>query len=385
MSRNVVIVTALVAVFLAGGLSPARGQATVTGQEVLAGKLLGVTGDPTTSIEASEVLALNDQMRAFLKKNVNPGGTDVFRLQQLTDAIMGKTHIRLEYDENTRTAAETFRLQRGNCLSFTTMFVALARGAGLKADFQEVDIPPDWTTRRDVFVLNRHVNIIVDVGAAGTRAVDFNIGDFKTTYDVEKISDKRAIAHFFNNMGVERMQEGDIVDAVAFYRRAIEESGNDFSPAWTNLGMLYRKHGHLEHAEVAYLQALEADKEDTVAMSNLVSLYEEMGDREKAERYQKRVDKHRLHNPHLRFSLALEAFSNGEIDTAIGHLKYAIRKVDDEGKYYYLLGVCHLVKGDEQKARRWLAKAERVAATDEERQKYSTDFEALVLLSRERD
>ena len=270
MSKNVVIVSALVAVVLAGGLPPARGQATVTRQEVLAGKLLGATDDPTTSIGASEVLALNDQMRAFLKKNVNPGGTDVFRLQQLTDAIMGKTHIRLEYDENTRTAAETFRLQRGNCLSFTTMFVALARGAGLKADFQEVDIPPDWTTRRDVFVLNRHVNIIVDVGAAGTRAVDFNVGDFKTTYDVDKISDKRAIAHFFNNMGVERMQEGDIVDAVAFYRRAIEESGSDFSPAWTNLGMLYRKHGHLEHAEVAYLQALKADKEDTVAMSNLV-------------------------------------------------------------------------------------------------------------------
>jgi Flp pilus assembly protein TadD len=385
VSKNVVIVSVIVAVVLAGGSFSALGQKTVTRKDVLAGRPLGATDDPTTSIEGSAVLALSDQMRAFLKKNVNPGGTDVFRLQQLTDAIMGKTHIRLEYDESTRTAAETFRLQRGNCLSFTTMFVALARGAGLKADFQEVDIPPDWTTREDVFVLNRHVNIVVDVGAAGTRAVDFNVGDFKTTYDVDKISDKRAIAHFFNNMGVERMQEGDVVDAVAFFRRAIDETGGGFSPAWTNLGMLYRKYGHLEHAEVAYLQALKADKEDTVAMSNLVSLYEAKGDREKAEKYQKRVDKHRLHNPHLRFSLALEAFSNGEIDTAIGHLKYAIRKVDDEGKYYYLLGVCHLVNGDEQKARRWVAKAERVAATDDERQKYATDFESLVLLSRERN
>lgn len=262
------------------------------------------------------------------------------------------------------------------------MFVTLARGTGLKADFQEVDIPPDWTTRQDVFVLNRHVNIIVDVGEGGTRAVDFNVGDFKSTYDVDTISDRRAIAHFFNNMGVERMQSGEIVDAVAFFRRAIVETEGGFSPAWTNLGTLYRKHGHLEFAEAAYLQALGSDKEDAVAMSNLVSLYEADGDRERAEVYRKRVDKHRMLNPHLRFSLALEAFDGGDFDTAIDHLKYAIRKVKDEGDYYFLLGVCYLMKGDEQKARRWVDKAERVAETDEERLRYSTRFEDLVLTSR---
>ncbi len=165
MFRKIVLVLVLGVVFLLEGLVPSWAQTTVTLEEVLAGKPLGATDDPTTSIEGSEVLALSDEMRKFLREHVNPGGTDVFRLQQLIDAIMGTTHIRLEYDENTRTAAETFRLQLGNCLSFTTMFVTLARGTGLKADFQEVDIPPDWTTRQDVFVLNRHVNIIVDVGS----------------------------------------------------------------------------------------------------------------------------------------------------------------------------------------------------------------------------
>lgn len=384
LPRRVVLVSALCAVILAVGFASVWGQAAVTRDEVLAGKILGATDDPTTSIEGSAVLALSDEMRAFLKQHVNRGGTDVFRLQQLTDAIMGTTHIRLQYDENTRTAAETFRLQLGNCLSFTTMFVALARGVGLKADFQEVDIPPDWTTRKDVFVLNRHVNIIVDVGAAGTRAVDFNVGDFKTTYSVEKIPDKRAIAHFFNNMGVERMQEGEIADAVAFFRRSIAETEGGFSPAWTNLGTLYRKHRHFEYAEVAYLQALKADKEDVVAMSNLVSLYEAKSDRERADEYRKRVDKHRMLNPHLRFSLARSAFAEGDFDAAISHLKYTIRKVKDEGEYYFLLGVCYLMKGDEEKARHWVAKAERVAETDEERLRYSTKMDALILESRNR-
>ena len=173
---------------------------------------------------------MSDEMRQFLDDNVNPGATDVFKLQQLIDAIMGTTTFGLEYDENTRTAAETFRLQLGNCLSFSTMFVALARGVGLKAEFQEVDIPPDWSMRKDVFVLNRHVNVSVYLGAAGTHVVDFNISDFKSTYDVEIISDKRAIAYFFNNLGVERMQDGDIVGAVAFFRRSHRRDRRGASP-----------------------------------------------------------------------------------------------------------------------------------------------------------
>jgi len=381
MSRRGILVVALGAVLSTGGLSVVWAQPAVTPDELLSGRIFGATDDPSTSIESSAVLALSDEMREFLRKNVNPGGTDIFKLQQLVDAIMGTKTFRLEYDENTRTAAETFRLRRGNCLSFTTLFVSLARGAGLKADFQEVDIPPDWSTRKDVFVLNRHVNVYVDLGASGTRAVDFDIGDFKSTYEVDTISDNRAIAHFFNNVGVERMQAGDIVDAFAFFRRAILETNGDFSPAWTNLGLLYRKGGHDEYAEAAYLRALKADRADVVAKSNLVRLYEMRGDTEEAQRYRKKVDQHRMRNPHLRFSLAREAFENRDYDTAIEHLKYAIRKQKDEDEYYFLLGMCYLMTGDEEKARRWTAKAERMAATDEKKRRYSSEFEALMAAS----
>jgi len=381
MLRRGALVAALVAGVSTGGFSVVWAQTAVTPEEVLAGKLLGATDDLSTSIQSTSVLALSDEMRAFLRNHVNPGGTDVFRMQQLIDAMMGTTSFHLEYDENTRIAAETFRLQQGNCLSFTTLFVALARGTGLKADFQEVEIPPDWSTRKDVFVLNRHVNVIVQLGASGSRAIDFNIGDFKSTYEVDQISDKRAIAHFFNNMGVERMQTGEIVEAVAFFHRAIVDGDGEFSPPWTNLGILYRKHGYYEHAEVAYLQAIKVDKEDDVAMSNLVSLYERNGDLEKLEMYQKKVSKHRLRNPHLRYSLAREAFSAGDYSAAIEHLKSATRRVKDKAEYFFLLGVCYFLQGDEEKGRRWTAKAEKVAETEEEKRGYSRKIEALMSAS----
>jgi len=377
MVKRFDILAAVTVVLAIGAGLGSAAPSTPPVDEVLSGALLGATDETPLPVDSGTILSMSDEMQRFLDDNVNRGATDVFKLQQLIDAIMGATTFGLEYDENTRTAGETFRLQLGNCLSFSTMFVVLARGVGLKAEFQEVDIPPDWSMRKDVFVLNRHVNVSVNLGAAGTHVVDFNISDFKSTYDVETISDKRAIAYFYNNMGVERMQDGDNVGAVVFFRAAIVETDRGFSPAWTNLGTLYRKHGHYRHAEAAYLQALKADKRDAVAMSNLVRLYERMGDPGKAEIYQKRVDEHRMQNPYFRFSLAREAFFNHDYEAAIKHLKVAIKEHKDDDEFYFLLGRCYLMSGDEKEARKWTIRAEEVAATDEARRRYSTKIETL--------
>jgi Flp pilus assembly protein TadD len=379
MPRHGAAIAATVAALVIGAVPAAWGQSSVSKDELLSGSVLGAGPDPSTSIPSSAVLALSDEMREFLREHVNKGATDSMKLQQLVDAIIGSKTFRLEYDENTRTASETFRQGVGNCLSFTTMFVSLARGAGLNADFQEVEIPPDWSTRHDVFVLNLHVNVDVYLGAAGSRAVDFNIGDFKSTYKVTQISDKRAVAHFFNNMGVERMQSGDILDAFAYLRRAILETNGRFSPAWTNLGLLYRKSGYDDYAEAAYLEAIAVDKTDVVAMSNLLRLYEKQGDRASVAKFGKKVNQHRMRNPHLRFNLARKAYLERDYDAAIDHLKAAIRRLDSESEYYFLLGLCHLMKGDVKEARRWTGKAERVAETDEERRRYSAKIEALML------
>lgn len=378
MFKNLIITAAAVAILASGTVSVARDRPSISEKEILSGEALGVAEDPTTGVSAKTILALDDEMRAFLDANVNSGATDVFKLEQLIDAIMGERTFGLEYDENTRTAAETFQQQLGNCLSFSTMFISLARGVGLQANFQEVDIPPDWSMRKDVYVLNRHINVNVDLGAGGVHVVDFNISDFKSTYDVEIVSDKRAVAHFFNNLGVERMQDGDVDSAVAYFRRAITEGDGRFSPAWTNLGSLYRRSGRFDHAEAAYLYALKADKNDAVAMSNLVRLYEMTGDAEKAEIYKTRVYEHRMNNPYYRYGLAREAFFERDYSTAIEHLKHAIRRHKDDDEFYFLLGLCYLMSGHEQEARRWTSKAEEVAATEQDRRRYSTKIEALM-------
>jgi len=360
----------------ASGLkSPNSG--TVAPHELLAGGPLSRAQEAPDLIEKEEVLAVSGEMRQFLDTKVHRKASSQARMRELIDAIIHDGTFGLEFEGATRTASETFRLRRGNCLSFSNMFLAMARYVGLEAQFQEVDIPPDWTFQDDVFLLNRHVNVSMDLGSLGEHVVDLNIDDFRTSYDTRTISDTRALAHYYNNMGVEHMQAGDVATALGYFRRALAENDRRFSPAWTNLGTLYLRTDHPEYAEAAYLQALKADGEDFVAMSNLVNFYESRGDVELAADYRRRVARHRKQNPYFRYQRAREAYLEEDYDTAINHLKYAIRKNRNEDQFYFLLGMSYLQKGNERKARHWLGRAKAVAASDAVKRRYSSKMDLL--------
>jgi len=359
-----------------GSMSPNGG--AVSPHELLAGGPLGRVQDAPNLVENDGVLAVSGEMRQFLDSNVHRKASSQVKLRELIDAIIYEGTFGLEFEGATRTASDMFRLRRGNCLSFSNMFVAMARYVGLEALYQEVDIPPDWAFQDDVFLLNRHVNVSVDLGSLGSHVVDFNIDDFKSSYDLRKISDSRARAHYFNNMGVESMQAGDTASALGYFRKAIAENDRQFSPAWTNLGTLYARNGHPAYAEAAYLLALKADDEDLVAMSNLAGFYEQQGDEERAAMYRKSVMAHRKENPYFRYRRARDAYSAGDYGAAISHLKYAIRIKRNEDEFYFLLGMCYLQKGDERAAQRWLARAEKVAATDALKHRYSSKLDLLM-------
>jgi Flp pilus assembly protein TadD len=364
-------------------LGCASGSTSVDAVEIapnalLEGAPLGGVQDSPAPVEEEEVLAVSPEMQEFLSANVHRKALDQVKLQELIDAIINAKTFGLEFEGATHTASETFRLRRGNCLSFCNMFVAMARSVGLNASYQEVDIPPDWTLDNEVFILNRHVNVLIEMGQLDDRVVDFNIDDFRSSYDTRLIPDTRARAHYFNNIGVEHMQRGETAEALANFRRAIADNDRQFSPAWTNLGTLYLREGYPAYAEAAYRQALKVDKNDSVAMSNLARLYEREGDTERAALFRKKVSRHRNQNPYYRYNLAREAYAAQNYNAAISHLRYAIGKKNNEDQFYFLLGMCYLQKGNAPTARRWLARAEQVAATDALKRRYSSKLEMLL-------
>lgn len=324
-----------------------------------------------------DVLELDQGMLAFLDQHVNRSHGRTLKLHELLYAIITEGSFGLEYDETTRTARQTFQARQGNCLSFTNMFVSMAREIGFNASFQEIDIPPSWSTEGDIYMLTRHVNVLIDFGGDRIREVDFNTDDFRSSYDRQLISDSRALAHYYSNVGAEHLQKNDALLALQYFRKAVSADSR-FAPAWSNLGALYSREGHFDYAEAAYIQALTINPDELVAMSNLGQLYAYRGQTEKADWYNERSDQHRMRNPYYRYHLAHQAFLAKDSDTAIEHLKYSVKTKKNEDTFFFLMGLSYLQKGDESAAHRWLEKAQRVAADDGLKRRYHNKMQRLL-------
>ena len=146
----------------------------------------------------------------------------------------------------------------------------MARHLGLEAYFMEVSEVLSWDLRGEVVVSNRHMFAEVEIDN-GKRQVDFLSGSEKRYFSVRRISDERARAHYYNNLGVEKLTAGDPKDAVPYFSKALETDPT-LSPALVNQGFAHRRLGSFDEAERSYLQALEMRSGDPSAASNLASL-----------------------------------------------------------------------------------------------------------------
>lgn len=356
--------------------------------------------DESADIDFSrfDLLAMTPEMVDFVERNAGEAGSGTERLRLLAYAIMRSGEFSLAYEDTTGTAIETFETRRGNCMAFTNMFVAMARHLGIDARYQEVDVPPTWSKSGDSFLYSQHVNVHVDLKQGRWREVDFNIYDFDHDLESRIISDGRARAHYFNNIGAEKMLAGETGTAYAYFRQSLAEDP-EFASAWINMGILHRREGEPAYAEAAFLEALQHSHAETldrtrhtgdvgwmssrqtdtamIAMSNLANLYEEMEQFDRAATYFERVESHRMKNPYYRYQVASLAFGEGNYEEAIDNLEYAVRRRKNEDEFYHLMSLSYLMQGDRDEARKWMRKAEEVAEENSERSKYSYKLDLL--------
>jgi Flp pilus assembly protein TadD len=369
-------VLGLLPALVAGCTAPLPdGSTRITPEQLLEGRPLTGGVDPGPLPDVA-ILALDEDMRRFVAGQVPATGPDSWRLRQLLRALLENEHFAIEYEERTYTAADAFRLRRANCLAFTNLFVALAREAGLTVHFQEVDVPPDWSQAGGLLVQNRHMNTLVDLGPRSEQIVDFNMADFRASYERRAISDERARAHYYSNVAAERLEAGKVVTALQNFRKALAADPG-FVPAWINLGSLYQRAGQPAWAEAAWLHALDLAPREFVAMSNLERLLRATGRPAEADEFRDRLHRHRQQNPYYRYEQARVAFVAGDYPAAISHLRFAIDRKANEDRFYALLGLAYLRRGDAASGERWMARAEELAGDESLKQAYHGKLEQL--------
>lgn len=320
--------------------------------------------EPSPSVELDvlspdfDPLAVTPEMEAFLDRHIDPLMQREARLRRLQEAIFDpNSGLGIVYGAHgTYSAAETFEKGAGNCLSFTLLFVSLARELGFVVHFVEVDEVTGWSRFGEVSFNHWHMFADVEL-ANGIVQVDFLPYEERRYRSRQRIGEDRMKAHFYNNLGAQSLtRQQDIDRAEVLFQRALEHDPT-FMPAQINLSVAERRLGRLDSAEARLLAVLKKYPRNEQAASNLANLYSAQQRDDAANEWIKRRNRFQRQNPFHHFRLGMTSLAAGDPGMALEHFRRAVARQSDEAVFHEQMAEAYLQLGLYRKARSSLLRA----------------------------
>lgn len=288
-----------------------------------------------------------------LRTHLGDGGLGM--LGVLQDALFS-ADFDFAYDTQlTLTAAEAFATRRGNCLSFTSMFVAMARSAGIPAFLMSVRREPEVDRDGSLVVVNRHVVAGYRGASSEVHIFDFYLTTSGPYIQERTIDDLTAAAMYHVNLGGDAIRRGELDEAVRHLVIATTLAP-DWAPGWVNLGVANYRQGDAGAAFADYQRALDAEPGNPSALGNLAFIYRDQGRKREAE-VALRAAAQQTTNPFTLIAMADVEMARGRLGTAGGYLRKARRWYSDEPEVHLALGRLAERRGDQAKAERHRARA----------------------------
>lgn len=294
----------------------------------------------------------------------HPDSTPIWRLTALQTALFD-SDFDFRYDASLTLAAEqAFAARRGNCMSFTSLFVTLARMSGVEAFLMSVQRPPEVDRLDDLVVVNRHV-VAAYLESPGTyRIFDFYLRSATSYMGQRRLDDVVATAMFHANLGGDAIRAGDL-DLAVRHLGIATTLAPDWAPGWINLGVARSRRGDPDGAFEAYRSALEADPRDASALTNIAAIYRDQGLVKEAENAL-RAAAHQTNNPFTLIAAADAEMLAGKLKTAGKYLRRARRWYPDEPEVRLAMARLATHLGDPARAARYQQKAAELARTKKE-------------------
>ncbi len=321
----------------------------------------------TEHIPELDLLALDPHITSLLDERVAVFDGQANQLERLHSLLFDPGNLHIQYDAySNKTAKETFYSGQGNCISLANLFIAAARHIGLDAHYQAVEITREWRPQGEFFEVPGHINVVVNLPYKEA-VVEFN-GTYyeqaqKRKFTQQVISDERAKAEFYNNLGVEKLNEKSLDIAIAYFKKSLSiDKKVDFT--WSNLGVTYKHQGKFKKAEKSYLKALKINPKNNSVVRNLFILYKSVGDKRLVKRYEKKAEKYARKNPYHLNKLAKRAIDAGNYQEAVKLSKKAIRIHNTEPDFFQTLAASYFYANKRSLSRKALEHAKALADSD---------------------
>ena len=372
------LVVLLLSVFLAGCVSSARHSRSVAERAPLhlPGQTLPVAA-VAQRVHTPDLLATDQDMRDFVARYTGEVRNERQRLNMLHRAIIGRGSLGMEYDPLAGgDAREVFHRGSANCLSYASLFVALAREAGLDASYQWLEVRPQWTRLGERIMVRLHVNVAVALRSGDQYMVDIDPLPSRDIAGSRRISDRDAEALYHSNIAMEALADEDLTEAWLQAVRALQLSPQ-IPHLWVNLGAIYRMAGQHREAEGSYLYALQLDPWDRSAMNNLVVLYGMEGREKDRSYWERQVAVYRDNNPYYHAWLGDQAGERGDWQQALAHYEEALQLLPDDSAMLYATGMLYYRMDELEQASGYLQRAIETATLRSDIDGYELQLEAV--------
>jgi hypothetical protein len=280
---------------------------------------------------------LNDEMRSWAHQHVSDQLPTDQRLDRLLAVLMGQEGLDLTYQVGaTGTAEEVFASRHANCLSFTSLFVGMARELGVDAFYLDVGDVEKFEREGSLVVESGHITAGFGSGSL-LRILEFTPIARPNYRQLHRISDLTAIALFYSNRGAELLRKSQERDALVWLHESVGLDP-ELARGWINLGVALRRTG-----DPAY--------------QNLAALLFAAGRAREGDELMALSGKLDIRNPFNFLSLGDVALSHGRFEEARRFYRKAQHLEGAGAEAEAALGQLALAKGDKREARRWFRKA----------------------------
>jgi hypothetical protein len=315
-------------------------------------------GAKDEGLKMENPFSIDPAIAAQVEAKVGSGGTPTDRMRRLTFYLNER---KFDYVANrSLTATEAFGSRSGDCMAYTSLYMALARSLRIPTFFVHINETQNYFEREGLYFVSSHMAVGCQIQYF-TVIVDFT--EQKSEYSLaiyDAVDDATAAALFYNNVAVDHLVAGE-VDYAEKLLRYLLKSLPHLKEAQNNLGVVLMRQGRFQEALAVLQEGLQRFPDYQPLYTNAIQAAKGAGKPDLAKQFEAQGESIMKRDPFFIFNKGLERFEAKDYAGALVEFQSILSRQSTSPMLYAWIARARLSMGQEGEGTKAFKEAQRLA------------------------